>query len=148
MLYQKGRYFGIPKCFQSYLTVRRNTNILLLPNIHLNLISTGQDSIYLGQENCSMFSQRDTEPFSPKIAHKHWLPPPSSVLGPSVYQTSPLTAGGVSGPLFHYSLVIIVTLYLGSKLYAGLITLTRILNMGSDCWSHIDILLFPWLGWR
>jgi len=33
-------------------------------------------------------------------------------------------------------------------LNVGLITFTPILNMGSDCWNHISILLCPRLGWR
>jgi hypothetical protein len=51
---------------------------------------------------------------------------------PSVNQMSPLTTG-VPVPLVRSSLVNIVTLYLGSKLNAGLITSTPTLNMGSDC---------------
>jgi len=50
-------------------------------------------------------------------------------LDPSVNQTSPLTAGGVPDPLSssqHSNPVI------GSKLNAGFITPTLVLNMGSD----------------
>jgi len=43
-------------------------------------------------------------------------PVPSVVLDPSVNQMSPLTTGGVLGPLIYSSLVNIVTLYLGSRL--------------------------------
>jgi hypothetical protein len=39
-----------------------------------------------------------------------------------------------------------VTLYLGSRLKAGLITSTPILKMGSDCWSRFKMLLCPLLG--
>lgn len=62
------------------------------------------------------------------------------VLDPSVYQMSPLTMGGVPGPLLHSSLVSMVTLYVGSKLNASLVTSTPILNMGSNPWSPINIL--------
>jgi len=51
----------------------------------------------------------------PKIAHK--LRPQSTpplVLEPSVYQKSPLTAGGAPSPMVHSSLVNIVTIYLRS----------------------------------
>jgi len=69
--------------------------------------------------------------------------PVPSILDPSVNETSPLTKGEVPGPLVQSSLVNIVTIFLGSKLSAGLVTLTPLLNMGSDCRSHISMLLCP-----
>ena len=69
-------------------------------------------------------------------------------LDPSVYQTSPLTAGRVQGPLVHSPVVNIVTLYLGSELNAGLLTSTPILNMGSNFWSCNNILMCSQLGGR
>jgi len=77
-------------------------------------------------------------------------PDPSTVLDPSINQTSPLVAGGVSGPLVHSSPVNIqvVTLYLGSRLKTGFTKSTPILNMGSDFWSLVNMQLCPWLGWR
>jgi hypothetical protein len=69
-------------------------------------------------------------------------------LDPSVYQMSPLISRGDLEPLVHSSLVNIVTLYLGSRLKAGLITSTPLLKMGSDCWSRFRILLCPLLGCR
>ena len=72
----------------------------------------------------------------------------SLILETSLNQRSPLTAGGVPVALVQSSLVNMVTLYWGSKLYAGLITSTLILNMWSDCWSHIKLLLCPLLGFR
>ena len=47
LLYLWGRCFGSLKTFQSCLTVRTNTNVSLCSGIHLNFISTGQDSIHL-----------------------------------------------------------------------------------------------------
>jgi len=60
--------------------------------------------------------------------HQPWILP--IVLDTSVYQTCPLTAGRVLGPLVHNSLVNIITLYLSSRLNAELKPLTPILNMG------------------
>ena len=62
------------------------------------------------------------------------VPVPSFILDPSVNQTSPLTKERVPVSLVQSSLPR-VNLYLGSKLNAGFITSTPILNMGSDCWS-------------
>ena len=75
-------------------------------------------------------------------------PPHPFILDPSVNQMRPLTPGGAPVPLVQSSLVNIVTLYLGSRLNAGLITSTPMLKMGSDCWSSIKILLCPLLGFR
>ena len=47
---------------QSHLTVRANTDIFLSPNVHLNFISTGHDTIYLRLKNCSMFSREILSP--------------------------------------------------------------------------------------
>ena len=88
-----------------------------------------------------------TEPFSHRLPIDS-APVPYFILDPSVNQTSPLTTGGVPVPLVQSSLVNIVTLYLGSKLNADLISSTPILNMGSDCWSRINMLLCPRLGCR
>jgi len=44
---------------------------------------------------------------------------------------SPLTPGGLPGPLVHSSVVSIVTLYLGLRLNAGLITWALVLSMES-----------------
>jgi hypothetical protein len=124
--------FGSLKDSQSHLTIRKTTNVVLWSSVHLNFVSTGQDSIYLSLENSSVYSYRDTEPYSQRLPIDYG-PSSPSVLVPSVYQTTLLTAVGVPGPLVHSSVVNIVTLYLGSKLNAGHITSTRILNTGSDC---------------
>jgi len=99
--------FGSLKGFQSHLTVRANTNIFLSPSICLNFLSTGQDSIYLDLKTVAYF------PREVLSLHPQDSSPGSCILDPSVYQTSPLTAGGVPGPLVHSSLVSKVTLYLG-----------------------------------
>jgi len=75
-------------------------------------------------------------------------PVPSFILDPSVYQMSPLISRGDPELLAQSSLVNIVTLYLGSRLKAGLMTSTPILKMGSDCWSRFRMLLCPLLGCR
>jgi hypothetical protein len=51
-----GKLFWQPVGFQSRLTVRASTNTYLWPSIRLNFTSTGQDSMYLGLENCSVLS--------------------------------------------------------------------------------------------
>jgi len=61
LLYQWGGGFGSLKGFQSRLTVRENTNIFFLLKVHMNFICTAQSSIYLGLENSSIFSYRDTK---------------------------------------------------------------------------------------
>ena len=86
--------------------LRANTNIFLWPSICLNFQSTGQDSIYLGLETVANFPREKLS------LHPQDSSPGSCILDPSVYQTSPLTAG-VPGPLVHSSLVSKVTLYLG-----------------------------------
>jgi hypothetical protein len=82
-------------------SIRTNTNIFLWSSVHLNFVSIDQNSIglYFGSENCSLFSERATEPSSYRLPIDPG-PGPTGVLDPSVYQTSPLTAGGVPGPLF------------------------------------------------
>lgn len=134
-MYHWGCCVGSLKGFQSRLIVRANTNVFLWCNIHMNFKHTDQDSIYLGLENSSIFSWRDTGPSSQRLplTLAPVPPPPPHMLDQSVYQMSPLTAGGISGHVVHSSLINIVTPYLGSQLNAGLITLTTILNMGSDC---------------
>jgi len=49
-----------------------------------------------------------------------------------------LISGGGPEPEVQTSLVNIVTLYLGSRLKAGLMTSTPILEVGSDCWSRFN----------
>jgi hypothetical protein len=98
--------FGSLKGFQSHLTVRANTNIFLWPSICLNFQSTGQDRIYLGLETVANFLREMLS------LHPQDSSPGSCILDPSVYQTSPLTAG-VPDPLVHSSLFSKVTLYLG-----------------------------------
>ena len=80
--------------------VRAITGIFLWSNIHLNFISTGQDSIYLSLKNCIILSYKNTEPSS------HWLPICSSPFlhpvpickpdEPFNYRRNPRS----SGPLF------------------------------------------------
>ena len=41
--------------------IRIDTNVFPLSIAHLNFINTGQDSMYLGLEHCSVFSRTDTE---------------------------------------------------------------------------------------
>ena len=126
--YQWRRCFGSLKGFQSRLTIRANTNILLSPNIRLNFIYTGQDVIYLSLENFP----REILSLIPTDFPQ--TPAPVSFVVPdqSVNQTSPLTTGRVPGSLLHFSLVNTVNLYLGSGLKACLITSTPILNIRSD----------------
>ena len=127
--------------FQCRLTIRGYTNVFLWSVLKLNFIDTGQDNIYLSLENCCVSTQGKDYPKAP-------APVPSFVLDPSVYQTSPLTSGGAPKPLVQSSLVNILTLYLGSRLNAGLTVSTPVLKMGSDCWSCFKILLCPLLGCR
>jgi hypothetical protein len=75
-------------------------------------------------------------------------PGPHPHEGPSLIQTSPLTDGGAHVPLVHSLLVNMVTLYLGSRLYASFMMLTPMLKMGFVHWSRIRILLCPLLGCR
>jgi hypothetical protein len=56
LLHQWGGCFGSLKSSQSRLLIRIGTNVFLLSIFHLNFIKTGQDSIYLGLEDCSIFS--------------------------------------------------------------------------------------------
>jgi hypothetical protein len=56
LLYQWRRYFGSLKGFQSHLNVTANANVYFGPSIHLNFMRTGQSSIYLSWENCSILS--------------------------------------------------------------------------------------------
>ena len=51
-----GTFFAKLKCYQSRLTITAYTNVFLWCNIHMNFIFTGQDGMYLGLENCSIFS--------------------------------------------------------------------------------------------
>ena len=37
-----------------------DTNVFPLSIVHMNFINTGQDSMYLGLEHCSVFSWTDT----------------------------------------------------------------------------------------
>ena len=74
--------------------------------LKLNFIDARQDSIYLGLETVANFPREKLS------LHPQDSSPGSCILDPSVYQTSPLTAG-VPGPLVHSSLVSKVTLYLG-----------------------------------
>jgi hypothetical protein len=69
----------------------------------------GQDSIYLSLKICTILSYRNTEPSAHNLSTDS-SPSPFVILDPSVNQTSPLTTGGVPGPLVHSSLVTIVTL--------------------------------------
>ena len=59
--------FCQPKSYQSCLTITAYTNVFLWSNIHMNFICTGQDNIYIGQENSSIYSQIDTEPSSHRL---------------------------------------------------------------------------------
>jgi len=122
-----GHYFCSLQNLQSCLIFRTSTNMFLWSRIHLNFISTCQDNIYLSLKNCSIFSKEilsllpiDSGPGSAHCS------------GPICIPDKPDTTGEVLVPLVHSPLVNIVTLYLGSKLYADLITSTPILNMGSD----------------
>jgi hypothetical protein len=58
LLYHWGRCSGSLKSFQNRLTFRTDTNAFLWSSVHLNFVSTGQDSkgLCLGPENCSLFS--------------------------------------------------------------------------------------------
>jgi hypothetical protein len=64
LFFQRESGFGKLKGFQSRLTVRENTNIFFWSKVHMNFICTAQGSLYLGLENSSIFSYRDTEPLS------------------------------------------------------------------------------------
>jgi hypothetical protein len=72
---------------------------------------------------------------------------PPTAPGPNYKPDVPLNHEAVPVPVIHCSPVNTVTLHLDSKLYAGFITSTLILNMESDCCSHTNILLWPRLGW-
>jgi len=72
---------------------------------------------------------------------------PSFILNPYVYHMSPLTSGGAPEPLVQFSLFNIVTLYLRSRLYVGLIVSSPILKTGYNCWSRFKILLCSLLGY-
>jgi len=122
-----GCYFCSLKSFQSCLIIRTSTNMFLWSGIHLNFISTCQDNIYLGLENCSIFSKEILSLFPTESG-----PGSAHCPGPICIPDKSDITGEVLGPLVHSPLVNIVTLYLGSKLHGDLMTLTPILNMGSD----------------
>ena len=90
---------------------------------------------------------RDTEPPSQWLlidsspGPLHHPGPISESAEPFNYRRSPRS----SGPVFSSQRS---SLYWGSRLKAGLVTSTPILNTGSDLWSHISILLCLRLGWR
>jgi len=109
--YQWRRYVSSLNGFQSRLIIKANTNIFLWPNVCLNFINTGQDSMFY----------REILRHLPKDFPQTPALVPSVVLDPSGNQMSPLTKG-VTDPLVHPSLVGIVTLYLHSRLKAGYIT--------------------------
>ena len=56
LLHQWRRCSNGLKGFQSRLAATANTNIFLWSNIRLNLVSTDQDIVDFGLENCSVFS--------------------------------------------------------------------------------------------
>jgi len=94
--------FGSLKGFQSHLTARTDTNVLLWSNVHTNFTCTGQDSIHLGLQNNSIFSYRDAEPSSQRlpIVSSPTSPPRP---GPVCIPDEPLKYGRgprSSGPLF------------------------------------------------
>ena len=87
LLYRWRRCLGSLKSFQSRLTIRANTDVFLWPIVYLFTVSTAQDSIYLGLQNCSVLS------LLPEDCLQTPVPVPSFILDPSVNQTSPLTTG-------------------------------------------------------
>jgi hypothetical protein len=56
LLDQRWRCYDGLKSLQGRLAIRANTHVFLWSIQRLNLLSTGQDSIYLGLENCSLFA--------------------------------------------------------------------------------------------
>jgi len=120
------------KSFQGRLTIRADAHISPWSILKLNFISTGQDSIYFGLENRSLSSQGKTEPPSHRLPIDSSLGPvphPGPVCKPYESFDCRRSASSCCPSAF----VSIVTLYLGSRLNAGLITSTPMLNKGSDC---------------
>jgi len=78
LLYQWIRCFDSLNCFQSRLAVTANIHEFLWSNIHLNLISTGKDSIYLNIKNLLHTFLEKYWAFFPHIAHRLQPRSPSS----------------------------------------------------------------------
>jgi len=57
----KETFYGL-KCSQCHLSIRAYTDVFLWSVLRLNLINTGQDSIYLGLEYCCISTQGKAEP--------------------------------------------------------------------------------------
>jgi len=74
--------------FQCHLTIRAYTNIFLRSVLKLNFIDTGQDSIYLGMENCCVPTQGKAEPSSYRLP-KDSSPGPLPHLGPICISDKP-----------------------------------------------------------
>jgi hypothetical protein len=113
----------------SCLAIRAKTNVFLSSNIHMNFIHTGQDRTCLGLENCCARFERDAQ--APNQGLPIDWPQPLSV-----NQISLLTTRWDTDPLVHTSPINMITLYLGSKLYAGLTISFLTLKMGSAFGSH------------
>jgi len=92
---------------------------------------------YLPKENLSL---------RPSDCPQNLSPVPCLILDPTINETSSFTAGRAPVALVQSYLLNMVTIYWGSKMYAEIITLTPILNMGSDCWNGIKIVQCPRLG--
>jgi len=126
---QRRRSNGL-KRFQCHLTITAYTIIFLRYILRLNFINTGQDSMYLGLEYCCISTQGKAEPSSYRLP-KDTSPGPLPCLGPICIPYKPFDlrrSPRAFSPIFPGQ-----PLYLGSRLYVGLIASTPRLKMGSDC---------------
>jgi len=123
------RCFGSLVCFQSRLAIRASTNISLVYTdfqFHKRRLIS-----HIPQpERLYHVFLEEYWAFFLRIAHRSQHRYPHR-LGP-ICISYELITGGVPGSLVHSSVINIVTLYLGSRLKAGLITSTSMLNMGSN----------------
>jgi hypothetical protein len=101
LLYQLGCFSSL-KGFQSHLTFRANINLFSWSNLHFNFMSTGQDSTYIGLEDCIVFSEGNTVssawrlPIDPSLGFPPCPRPICIPDEPFNYGRSPRS----SGPLF------------------------------------------------
>jgi hypothetical protein len=114
------------------------------PGVTSTWISSTQTKIaYISAWKTVAYFTREILGLLPKDCHRLWPqhnPPPPPWWTNLFTRQAPLTAGGIPGHVVHSSLINIATPYLRSMLNAGLITLTTILNRGSDFWSCIIVL--------